>query len=398
MHVHEFQARWRDAGAGLTERAAAQSHFGDLCRVLGQPTPPEADPTGEFYTFEKRVTKLDGATGFADVWWRGRFAWEYKGRGADLEAAYRQLSEYREALENPPLLVVCDLDRFVVHTNFTNTAKHVYRFSLSELDRPEHLTILRNVFTDPNALKPGVTVAQVTETAARQFGEIAGRLRGRGADPRQTAHFLVQLLFCLFAEATGLLPRGLFGQVLGIGRRDPEAFNRQLEHLFLAMREGGYFGSSEIAHFNGGLFAQIDIVPLEPADIATLADAAALDWSSVEPAIFGTLFERSLDPHTRAQRDEIAAGAKALDVARRFWLNPPDTDEKTLKTRTLTNLYNARPTWLANLHARLDRAVWAAYGWPEDPGATDEDTILGRLLALNLERGSSRCGAPDKRA
>ncbi|HUG16658.1 MAG TPA: type IIL restriction-modification enzyme MmeI, partial [Thermomicrobiales bacterium] len=133
MHVHEFQARWRDAGVGLTERAAAQSHFGDLCRVLGQPTPTEADPTGEFYTFEKRVMKLDGATGFADVWWRGRFAWEYKGRGADLEAAYRQLSEYREALENPPLLVICDLDRFVVHTNFTNTAKDVYRFTLAEL-------------------------------------------------------------------------------------------------------------------------------------------------------------------------------------------------------------------------------------------------------------------------
>lgn len=77
-----------------------------------------------------------------------------------------------------------------------------------------------------------------------------------------------------------------------------------------------------------------------------------------------------------------------LDEARRAWLNPPDADERTLKQRTLTNLYNARPTWLANQHARLDRAVWSAYGWPEDPAETDEDTILARLLALNLDRAA----------
>jgi hypothetical protein len=97
-------------------------------------------------------------------------------------------------------------------------------------------------------------------------------------------------------------------------------------------------------------------------------------------------FPRPID----AQRDEIAAAAKALDEARCAWLDPPDADEKTLKTRTLTNLYNARPTWLANLHARLDRAVWAAYDWPENPMETDEDTILSRLLALNLERAEGR--------
>jgi hypothetical protein len=80
---------------------------------------PEEDPTGADYAFEKGVEKIGGGGGFADVWKRGHFAWEYKGKDKNLAAAYKQLLQYREALENPPLLVVCDLDRFEVHTNFT---------------------------------------------------------------------------------------------------------------------------------------------------------------------------------------------------------------------------------------------------------------------------------------
>jgi hypothetical protein len=86
----------------------------------------------------------------------------------------------------------------------------------------------------------------------------------------------------------------------------------------------------------------------------------------------------------------IAEAAKALNELREAWLNPPDASEAVLKKRTLTNLYNARPSWLANAHARLDRAVWAAYGWADpDPAEVDEETILTRLLALNLERSGT---------
>jgi hypothetical protein len=94
-----------------------------------------------------------------------------------------------------------------------------------------------------------------------------------------------------------------------------------------------------------------------------------------------------------AQRAEIAAAAQALDAVRRNWLNPPEADAAELKRRTLTNLYNQRPSWLAHAHARLDRAVWAAYGWDRDdpdPATTPEDAILSRLLALNLERAAAR--------
>jgi hypothetical protein len=80
---------------------------------------------------------------------KGRFAWEYKGKHKDLVAAYQQLLRYREDLENPPLLAVCDLDRFEVHTNFTNTAKAVFAFDLDSLVEPANLDILRKTFTNP---------------------------------------------------------------------------------------------------------------------------------------------------------------------------------------------------------------------------------------------------------
>lgn len=96
--------------------------------------------------------------------------------------------------------------------------------------------------------------------------------------------------------------------------------------------------------------------------------------------------EHTTDPRVIA----IAAAAKELDEKRRAWLDPPGASDAELKKRTLTNLYNERPTWLRNLHARLDRAVWSAYGWPEDevPAEIEEDTILERLLALNLARAT----------
>jgi hypothetical protein len=94
-----FARKW--AASPRTERAASQEHFIDICRMIGVPTPNEADPAGDTYAFEKGAGKVAGGDGFADVWKRGHFAWEYKGKRKDLAAAYQQLLQYREALENP---------------------------------------------------------------------------------------------------------------------------------------------------------------------------------------------------------------------------------------------------------------------------------------------------------
>ena len=168
MTPQDFVAKWKQAN--LSERSACQQHFLDLCDVLGQPKPAAADPDGAFYTFERGVSKTGGGQGWADVWFRGHFGWEYKGKHKNLAAAYGQLLLYREAVENPPLLVVCDLDRFEIHTNFTGTAKKVHAFDLDRLAEPANLDKLRKLFIDPESLRPGQTTESVTRQAAERFG------------------------------------------------------------------------------------------------------------------------------------------------------------------------------------------------------------------------------------
>lgn len=135
--------------------------FIDLCEVLGHPHPAAADQTGETFAFEKRVSTNDDGKGYADVWKRGCFGWEYKGKHRDLAAAYRQLLRYREDLENPPLLVTCDQERFEIHTNFERTRPQTYSFKLDDLlsGAPTAncalppLEVLRAVFFDPDTLR-----------------------------------------------------------------------------------------------------------------------------------------------------------------------------------------------------------------------------------------------------
>ncbi len=294
-----FIAKW--AQVTTTERAAAQSHFLDLCELLNVEKPLDADPTGAFYAFERRVNKILGGKGFADVWKRGHFAWEYKRKNRDLQAAYTQLLLYREDLENPPLLIVCDLHRFEIHTNFTGTPKRIYAFTLSELNQPETLDLLRAAFTDPNALNPKRYRERVTQEASRQIGALSLRLHTRGHEPQTVAHFMMQLVFALFAEDVRLLPDKLVTRILEKTYTQPGRAQRFLSDLFTAMAHGGDVGLDEVPHFNGGLFDNRGALPLEQTELKILLDAAKLDWAEVEPVIFGTLFERSLDPGKRSQ-------------------------------------------------------------------------------------------------
>ena len=272
--------------------------------MLGVKTPNEADPTGDWYAFEKGAEKTSGGDGFADVWKRGHFAWEYKGKHKDLKAAYDQLLQYREALENPPLLVVCDLDRFEIHTNFTNTPAVVHRFDLECLltSPAEPLRLLRAVMEHPEELKPGKTRDELTAEAAQHFAALAEQLRARGHEPHSVAHFLNKLLFCMFAEDAELLPSGMLRRLAATDPDNPSVFTDGLSELFAKMSSGGgRFGAERIQWFNGGLFDGGEVLPLTREEIATVDKVSRLDWSQVEPAIFGTLFERGLDPDKRTQ-------------------------------------------------------------------------------------------------
>jgi len=225
----EFIAKWKKAD--LKERSAAQEHFLDLCHLLGHPTPAEADPTGEMFCFEKGAEKHGGGDGFADVWKKDFFGWEYKGKHKDLAVAYNQLLLYRDALASPPLLVVCDLDRIIVHTNFTGTVSATYDIALDQLGESRNLEILRAVFFDPEKLRPGKTSEAITQDAAQQFAGIAESMRKRGLDSALVAHFLDRVVFCLFAEDIGLLPDQIFSRIVEKSSGDPAKFGRFISQL-----------------------------------------------------------------------------------------------------------------------------------------------------------------------
>ena len=299
MTPGEFIAKWRTSE--LKERSASQSHFNDLCRLLGEPTPTDADPTGEWYCFERGARKDIGGDGWADVWKRGCFAWEYKGKQANLDTAFNQLRQYALALENPPLLIVSDMARCRIRTNWTNSVSVTHEFTLDDLADGAIRDKLKWAMSDPERLRPGETRQAVTERAAATFAVLAQSLRNRGHDPQTVAHFVNRLVFCMFAEDVGLLPDSMFTRMLTHARRNPARFPDYASRLFGAMATGGDIDFQAVAWFNGGLFDDDTALPLDRDEIETALKAAALDWSEIDPSILGTLFERGLDPDKRSQ-------------------------------------------------------------------------------------------------
>jgi type II restriction/modification system DNA methylase subunit YeeA len=298
MTPAEFIKKWKPVA--LTERAAAHTHFLDLCKLFEHEDPVSADPTGEWFTFEKGATKTGGGEGFADVWKKNFFAWEYKKKKRDLNAAMDQLVRYAAALENPPLQVVCDTDRFIVRTAWTNAVPKQYEIELDDLALPEKREILWAVFHDPERLRPKETRAGITKEAADKFSTIALRLQGRGT-PEEVAHFVNQLVFCFFANSVKLLPEGFFPKLLKRAGQRPDRAQEYFNSLFAAMEHGDEYDMTDIAYFNGGLFDGRPAIRLDDGDIGLLIAAGSLDWSLIDPTIFGTLFERFLDPDKRAQ-------------------------------------------------------------------------------------------------
>jgi hypothetical protein len=311
MHAGDFIRKWGPGSPAheLNERAGAQAHFIDLCRVLGVPEPDDPDR----YCFERGVTKTGSSAGrtdgFADVWLRAAFAWEYKAPGKSLEGALKQLMMYALPLENPPLLVVSDRQRIEIHTHFTGTPSEKHVIALDDIARPDVQQRLRALWLAPDSFKPARSNRDITEEAARTFAGTAERLRAAGVAGHQVSHFLTQCLFCFFAEDVGLLPAHLFERLVGV-QVAPARLSAQLEKLFEAMRDGGLFGVDAVPWFNGGLFQEIVVPPLADADVAALKAASALNWSAIDATIFGTLFERGLDLAKRSQ-----LGAQFIDAA-----------------------------------------------------------------------------------
>ena len=383
MTPDQFIAKWQ--ATTLKERSAAQEHFIDLCRLLDEPTPAESDPTGAFYCFERGAKKTTGGDGWADVWKRNCFGWEYKGKRKNLNEAFVQLHRYAPALGNPPLLIVSDMEQIIIHTAFNGTVPDKYSLALEDLRNPDNLRLLKWAFTEPERLRPKLTTAVLTEKAARQFGELAQTLCERGHDTTQVAHFCQQILFCFFAEDIGLLPNQLFSKLLEIGQQRLEHLPATLTNLFNTMATGGFFGNDPVDWFNGGLFDAATPLPLTRADVTTLRELAQLNWSAIEPSILGTLFERGLDPNQREQ-----LGAHYTDPASIMRLvNPVVLDplraEWRLQQVAITELVDK----IAARKSKVNKAIAAASTTTLTTESVEE-IIIVREKARNAETAEKR--------
>ena len=318
-----FIAKWN--GIKASELSTSQTFLIDLCHLLGVET-PHADAE-QSYMFERPITFSHGdgssSPGRIDLYRRGAFVLESKKlklgshtRGFDdaILRARSQAEAYARALPasegRPPFLIVVDVGhRIELFAEFTRSGAtytpfpdpRSHRIALDDLRKPEIRERLRRIWLDPLGLDPSRESARVTREIATRLAALARSLEAAKHDPELVAQFLMRCLFTMFAEDVKLLPPESFRKLLIQHAEDPPTAMRMLAILWQNMDEGGF--SPAIAHdvlrFNGKLFKNPDTLPLSREQIALLIEAARAKWEHVEPAIFGTLLERALDPTER---------------------------------------------------------------------------------------------------
>ena len=330
MQIDTFLARWRAAGG--SERANYQLFIADLCALLevDHPQPAGEDTRDNAYVFERRVIfhHGDGSTsnGFIDCYKRGSFIGEAKKIRAGSETrqfddallrARGQAENYARHLPadegRPPFLVVLDVGNVIeLYAEFTCTGgsytpfpdPRSHRIRLDDLSKPEIRTRLQAVWQDPHSLDPARRTARATREIAVRLARVAQSLEGK-YQPERVAAFLSRCLFSMFAEDVGLLPKvdneGAFTGLLKTLKNAPEQFVPLVAELWQAMDEGQFSVAirAQLPRFNGKLFKQPEVLPLDRDQIDLLLEASRADWAEVEPAIFGTLLESALNPLER---------------------------------------------------------------------------------------------------
>lgn len=345
----DFIAHWQKAEAN--ERANSQSFLIGLTQILGVSPPSNSHYDG--YSFEFPVKVPGGtSTNFIDLYRRGHFVLESKqftaqkleqtalelvaieagaatdkkksgpvrGSGSWDDAMIRakgQAERYVRSLPadepNPPFILVCDVGHsFEVYADFTQAGKaylpfpdpRTFRIKLADLEREDVRERLRLIWTNPTTLDPAKVSADVTREIAGYLAELAKSLEQEKHDPEVVAQFLTRCLFCMFAEDVGLLPDHAFTELLHSVPGDGTGFPELLGTLFREMNTGTGNSISvvlrkKLLKFNGGLFADHTVLPVNGFQLGLLKQAAKTNWKHVEPAIFGTLLERALVPEER---------------------------------------------------------------------------------------------------
>lgn len=358
--VDAFINRWRPSGG--SERANYQLFLSELCDLIGvsKPGVATAEAKGDPYCFERPVTlrKGDGSgtTGFVDLYKRDCFVCEAK-QGSDkktkgyggqevqlgLEAqpqirtgtairgtigwakamtkAKNQADGYARALNDegdgwPPFLIITDVGYSIeLWADFTRSGRSYqqfpnasrFRIELEHLRNADIRQLLATVWTDPLSLDPAARSAKVTREIAQRLAVVARLLEspipegGGGLDPHTVSAFLMRCLFTMFAEDVELLPKDAFKELLKAHKSNPAALKGMISDLWAKMNTSGFCPAiaADVKKFNGGLFKDTFVPDLATPWVEQLIMAADCDWRDVEPAIFGTLLERALDPKER---------------------------------------------------------------------------------------------------
>ena len=337
--IEAFVTRWR--GSTASELSTAQSFTIELCELLGVPRPHAT--AEQDYMFERPLTLMHGdGTSSArriDCYRRGCFVLESKKLDPGAQAAttgrtrksfdnallqaLSQAEGYVRALPaaegRPPFIAVVDVGHVIeLYAEFSRSGGaytpypdvRTHRIRLDDLHRPEIRERLRALWLDPMSLDPSRVSARVTRAVSAELAELARSLEQAGHPAELVAAFLTRCLFSMFAEDVGLLPRdddgrGAFVGLLTRWRDEPPRLGKMLQALWATMDSGGFSPvlAQDLMRFNGKLFKGAGqpgyVLPLTTAQIDGLLRAARANWREVEPAIFGTLLERALDPGER---------------------------------------------------------------------------------------------------
>ena len=329
--ITTFITKWQNTQGQGAELADFQSFARDLCDALNLPHPdPKSDANKDgAYIFERPVDSFDTdgqlkqGKNRIDLYRRDSFVMEGKQTGKKIgshgwntamKKAFHQAENYVRTLPadegRPPFIMVVDVGRSIqlysefscsggLYQHYPNTGN--FTITLADITRTDIQQRLQTLWLEPHALDESKYAAEVTREVSATLAELAKSLEQTGFEVGRTAHFIKRCLFTMFSEDVDLIPEGSFTTLLEDLKQTPEHFVDSMTSLWNAMNTGGFEGQlrTKLRRFNGGLFTDIDPIPLNVEQIQLLIDAAKADWRYVEPAIFGTLLERALDPRER---------------------------------------------------------------------------------------------------
>ena len=293
--AHEFSKRWEDEHS---EDAEAKPFWTEFFNVFGIDRKRVA-------SFEEPVKKLGDKQGYIDLFWKGMLLVEHKSRGKDLDKAYTQALDYFPGIKErdlPKYVLVSDFARCRLY-DLENGTQHEFR--LADLHKHiKHFAFIAGYRTQTIAPQNPVNIK-----AAERMGKLHDALKAAGYEGHPLEVLLVRLLFCLFAEDTGIFQPASAFRAWIEERTAPDGsdLGAQLTLLFQVLNtpedRRAKMLDEQIAAFpyvNGKLFEEmLSIASFDLAMREALLDCCALDWSAISPAIFGALFQSIMDAKAR---------------------------------------------------------------------------------------------------